>query len=198
MGDLIGRILTKIEARKDEVKMTGQNSFRLVRKSKPARDMLFLSLFASHLLSGSSFHILRGECKYKPLHNQQKICYSAHDSYLTSSQYQSNHSFIVYCSCDPLIMMQYEYEPDHVQGNKPPRLQHFDSSNTYITGKIDQGELMADDWQPNNHLCHPKWSSPLSVRFNIEKTTILQYEADDYDEREDFSLSLSVSLVLAK
>ena len=30
MGDLIGRILTKIEARKDEVKMTGQNSFRLV------------------------------------------------------------------------------------------------------------------------------------------------------------------------
>ena len=31
MGDLIGRILTKIEACKDEVKMTGQNSFRLVR-----------------------------------------------------------------------------------------------------------------------------------------------------------------------
>ena len=30
MGDLIGRILTKIEACKDEVKMTGQNSFRLV------------------------------------------------------------------------------------------------------------------------------------------------------------------------
>eukprot|EP00984_Skeletonema_dohrnii_P030946 scaffold22848_cov165-Skeletonema_dohrnii-CCMP3373.AAC.1 len=30
MGDLIGRILTKIKARKDEVKMTGQNSFRLV------------------------------------------------------------------------------------------------------------------------------------------------------------------------
>mmetsp|Transcript_13045 Transcript_13045/g.19631 ORF Transcript_13045/g.19631 Transcript_13045/m.19631 type:complete len:226 (+) Transcript_13045:95-772(+) len=85
------------------------------------------------------------------------------------------------------------YEPDHVQGNKPPRLQHFNSSNTYITGKIDQGELMANDWQPNDHLCHPNWSSPLSVRFNIEKTTVFQYEADDYDEREDVSLSVSLS-----
>ena len=90
-------------------------------------------------------------------------------------------------------MMQYEYEPDHVQGSKPPRLQYFHANNTYITGKIDQGELMADDWQPNNHLCHPKWSSPLSVRFNIEKTTVFQYEADDYDEREDVSLSVSLS-----
>eukprot|EP00985_Skeletonema_marinoi_P026425 scaffold20461_cov80-Skeletonema_marinoi.AAC.2 len=32
VADLIGRILTKIEACKDEVKMTGQNSFRLKRK----------------------------------------------------------------------------------------------------------------------------------------------------------------------
>ena len=34
VGDLIGRILTKIEACKDEVKMTGQNSFRLVLQMK--------------------------------------------------------------------------------------------------------------------------------------------------------------------
>jgi len=32
-----------------------------LRKSKPTRDMLFLSLFASHLLSGSSHTYLRGD-----------------------------------------------------------------------------------------------------------------------------------------
>ena len=69
-----------------------------LRKSKPARDMLFLSLFASHLLSGSAQHPERRMQLQAPPQPTKDLLQC---TWLNlTSQYQSNHSFIVYCSCD--------------------------------------------------------------------------------------------------
>lgn len=92
------------------------------------------------------------------------------------------------------------YEPyHHEQGNRSPLEQHLYSS-TYMTGKIDLGQVnsMADCWQADCHCCHPsepkpkpQRSSSPSVRFH-EEAYVFQYEADE-DEVDDYYSRFSPS-----
>ena len=95
--------------------------------------------------------------------------------------------------------MYYDYGPhnDHEHGNnKPPRMQH----HTSMTGKIDQGNSMADDWRADVHFSHHKLQDQMplsSVKFDLEKTSILLYDACEVDEggsvSNDYSFSSSRS-----
>ncbi|KAL7496209.1 hypothetical protein ACHAWT_009962 [Skeletonema menzelii] len=119
-------------------------------------------------------------------------------------------------------MMHYGPREDHFHehdGNKPPRMQQH---HTFLTGKIDQSNSMADDWQADVHFFHRelKDEMPLSsvkfdiectqasqipvrplslssVQFDLEKTSVLQYDAYGVDEEgrdgNDYSFSSSRS-----